>query len=260
VKIAHLLTATALAVATFASQGFAATTSQSTMSLPQQQQLEKMVHDYLVNHPEVLVEASQALQQKQQQAMQTQAQGAIAGNTDALLKANMAVAGNAKGDVTLIEFFDYQCIHCKKMKDTVANLIAKNKDLRVVYKEFPIFGKNSELASQAVLAAGQQGKYLAMQEALLKLEKPITEELVMSAAKTIGLNVEQLKKDMASPAIKQELADNRALAEKMHLMGTPAFVILSTPNGRFNAASQPGFVPGGASEASLQQLINQAKK
>lgn len=232
----------------------------STMNAEQQKQMEKVIHDYIVNNPEVLVEASQVLQQKQQKEMQSQAQSAILQNATDLFKGDTAVAGNPKGDVTMVEFFDYQCIHCKKMKPIVSSLIEKNKNLRVIYKEFPIFGKSSEFASQAVLAAAKQGKYNEFQDALLKLEKPLNETLVLDTAKSVGLNVDQLKKDMTSKAIQDELAANRTLAEKIRLMGTPAFVIASTPMGQFDVKSTPSFIPGGASEATMQEMINKVQK
>ena len=173
--------------------------------------------------------------------MQKEAKSAISEHANDLLQGDLAVAGNPKGNVTLIEFFDYQCIHCKKMEPVVQALIAKNKDLRVVYKEFPIFGKRSEVASQAALAAAMQGKYLAMQTALLKQEKALDDALVMETAKSVGLNMDQLKKDMASKQVQDILAQNRKLAEKMHLMGTPAFVVAATPMGTFKAGQEPVF-------------------
>ena len=253
-----IATVIAIVGASFSLQGFAATTS--SVSQAEQKKIEQVIHNYLVNHPEVLVEASQTLQKKQQQEMQTQAQSAILEQAGPLLKSDLAVAGNPQGSVTLIEFFDYQCIHCKKMKPVVASLIEKNKNLRVIYKEFPIFGKDSEYASQAALAAAKQGKYKAMQDALLKLEKPLNETMVMDTAKSIGLNLDLLKKDMSSQPVKDELAANRTLAEKIHLMGTPAFIIASTPMGQFDAKSTPSFLPGGASEETMQDMINQAQK
>ncbi len=243
-----------------ATQVFAANApAASSLTAAQQQQMEKVVHDYLVAHPEVLVEASQVLQKRQQEEMQNQAQNAIVSQAGELFKANMTMAGNPKGDVTLVEFFDYQCGHCKKMKPVVSALIEKNKNLRVIYKEFPIFGKSSEFASEAVLAAAKQGKYAQLQEALFKFDKPLTEDVVLGAAKSVGLNIEQLKKDMSSTEVKNELSENRALAEKIRLMGTPAFIIAYTPMGQFDGKVKPTFLPGGASESTMQDMINQVQ-
>lgn len=253
-KLTSLLTVATLAAA----MASPVVMADETMSPEQQKQVEKVIHDYLVNNPEVLIEASQALQQKQQQNVQQQAKAAISENADQLFNGKLAVAGNATGNVTLVEFFDYQCIHCKKMAPVMGELIKKDNNLRVVYKEFPIFGESSETASKAALAAGMQGKYLQMHDALLKLDQRLDDKLVMNTAKSIGLNMDKLQKDMKSKVVADALADNRALAEKMHLMGTPAFVIASTPAGKFDAKSEPTFIPGAASEASLQELIKKA--
>lgn len=253
-KITGLLTAGALAVAMASPAVMAA----DTMSPEQKKEVEKIVHDYLVSNPEVLVEASQALQAKQQQNVQQQAKSAIFENVDQLFGGDIAVAGNPKGSVTMVEFFDYQCIHCKKMGPTIASLIKKDSNLRVIYKEFPIFGKSSELASQAALAAGMQGKYMQMHDALLNVDKRLDDKLVMATAKSIGLDMAKLQKDMTSKKVTDLLDANRQLAEKMHLMGTPAFIIASTPAGKFNPKSDPTFIPGGASEDVLQDLIKKA--
>lgn len=253
-KLTSLLTAGALATVMSSPVVMAA----NNITPEQQKDMEKVVHDYLVNNPEVLVEASQALQQKQQQNVQQQAKAAIFENADQLFGGKLAVIGNPKGNVTMVEFFDYQCIHCKKMAPTISELIKKDKNLRVIYKEFPIFGKSSELASQAALAAAMQGKYMQMHEALLKVEKRLDTKVVMDTAKSLGLDMTKLQKDMDSKEVADQLDANRQLAEKMHLMGTPAFVIAATPAGQFNAKSDPAFIPGAASADVLQDLIKKA--
>jgi len=232
--------------------------AEKSMSPEQQKEVEKVVHDYLVSNPEVLMEASQALQQKQQKNVQEQAKAAIFENSKQLFSGKDTVIGNKKGNVTVVEFFDYQCIHCKKMDKIVDGLVKKDKNLRVIYKEFPIFGKSSEVASQAALAAGMQGKYQQMHDALIKLDKHLDEALVMKTAKDLGLNIAKLEKDMAGKEVAEQLDANRELAEKMHLMGTPAFVVASTPAGNFNAKSDPTFIPGAATEEILKNLISKA--
>jgi protein-disulfide isomerase len=256
VKLTRLLTAGVLVTAAVSPVVMA--DNASVPGPDQTKAIEQIVHDYLVNNPEVLLEASQALQQKQQQTMQREAKSAILQNANDLLNETFAVAGNPKGDVTLIEFFDYQCIHCKKMKPVVNDLIKKDANLRVIYKEFPIFGKSSETASKVALAAAMQGKYAQLQEALLKIDKHLDDALVMQAAKDAGLNMTKLKTDMDSKAVSDALTANRQLAEKMHLMGTPAFVVLATPGGIFKADSNPAFIPGATSGEALQGLIDQA--
>lgn len=257
-KFTNFLTAGALATSLVSPMSMAADTSTTPMTDAQKKEIEKVVHDYLLSNPEVLLEASQALQAKQQQNMQQQAQSAILDNAEQLFQGKLTTIGNPKGSVTIVEFFDYQCIHCKKMSPTIDSLIKKDSDLRVIYKEFPIFGKSSEMASRVALAAGMQGKYLPMHEALLKIEKRLDDKLVMDAAKSIGLNMDKLKKDMDSKEVTDILDANRQLAEKLHLMGTPAFIVASTPDGKFKTGTEPSFIPGAASEESLQELIKKA--
>lgn len=239
--------------------GFAAEAAAS-FNDAQKSAIQQVVHDYLVAHPEVLIEASQALQKKQQDQMASQAKQAISSNAGDLFAGKLAVAGNPKGNVTLVEFFDYQCVHCKKMAPVVSELVKANPNLRVVYKEFPIFGKSSELASKAALAAAKQGKYQAMHDALIGQEKRLNENMIMEAAKKIGLNMDTFKKDMASQELSDELKSNRSLAEKLRLMGTPAFIIASTPNGQFNVKIEPTFIPGAASQETMQALIKKAQQ
>lgn len=257
-KFTNVLTVSALAASLMSATVMADETLASSMSDAQKKEIEKVVHDYLVANPEVLVEASQTLQQKQQQNMQQQAQSAIKDNTEQLFQTKSAVAGNPKGSVTVVEFFDYQCGHCKKMSPILDQLIKKDSDLRVVYKEFPIFGKSSEFASKAALAAGMQNKYQAMHQALLNMEQRLDDKNVLDAAKKVGLDMKKFKLDLESKEVNDTLEANRALAEKLHLMGTPAFIVASTPDGQFKAGSEPSFVPGAASEETLQELIKKA--
>ena len=255
-KLKAILAAGALATTMVSPMVMAAATATTTPE--QKKQIEQIVHDYLINNPEVLVEASQALQHKQQQSMQEQAKSAISTNAEQLFNEKVSVSGNPKGDVTVVEFFDYQCIHCKKMNPVMDALIKKDNNLRVIYKEFPIFGKSSEMASQAALAAGMQGKYQQMHDALLKVDKQLDETIIMDTAKSLGLDMTKLKADMASATVTDALEANRKLAESMHLMGTPAFIVAATPAGQFKANSEPAFIPGAASEEVLQGLITKA--
>lgn len=256
-KLNYLLTVGALA-ASLVSHAVIADEVASSMSDTQKKEVEKVIHDYLVNNPEVLLEASQALQQKQQQNMQQQAQSAIQEHAGDLFQGKLTTVGNAKGNVTVVEFFDYQCIHCKKMASIMDSLVKKDSDLRVIYKEFPIFGKSSETASRAALAAGMQGKYQQMHNALLETSKRLDDQVVMDTAKSVGLDLKKLKKDMDSKEVSDILDANRQLAEKLHLMGTPAFIVASTPGSTFKKGTEPSFIPGAATEQSLQELIKKA--
>lgn len=230
----------------------------------QKTQIETIVHDYLIAHPDILIQMSQELQQQQYQQMQQKALTVIKDNSAQLFAANgTQVAGNPNGTVTLVEFFDYQCVHCANVyrDHIIENLIKANPNLRVVYKEFPIFGEASVYASKAALAAAMQGKYLEMHAAIFntgKIEGNLKPADVDAAAKKIGLNMEKLKKDMQNPQIKADLDADYKLAQALGLPGTPGFIIAPTPK-TGNSAGKTAFIPGLASADNLQQAINAAK-
>lgn len=231
----------------------------SSFSGQQKTDIEKIVHNYLVEHPEVLLEASKALQKKQQQVMKQQAEGAIAQNAAALFNSDSPVTGNAKGDITLVEFFDYQCVHCKHMAPVIKELVNNNKDLRVVYKDFPIFGKGSDFAARAALAAAMQGKYMELHNALIDKKQRLSPSIILQAADSVGINTTKLKADMKSDKISAMVKANMQLAEKLRLMGTPAFVVAKTPNGEFKAGGKTYFLPGAASAEALQGVITELR-
>lgn len=240
----------------------------NTLSDGQVQQVKTVVHDYLVTNPQVLVEASQALQQQETKKMQDQAQKAIVTNADGLFgDPNSPMAGNAKGNITIIEFFDYQCPHCKDMKPKIEEIISTNKDVRIVYKELPIFGQSSRDAAAAALAANKQGaeQYLKLHNALLIAPNPLDQEKIMKIAKDIakdvGLDTNRLATDMKDATIQKQIDDNLQLAQALNLVGTPTFVISKWQVGsKANNVSKAAFVPGVPTRTELQTLVDNAKK
>lgn len=233
----------------------------ATFTPEQKKAIEAIIHDYLVTNPAVLIEATQALQVQQQKDMVTRAESAIkAHSNDLFNNANSPTIGNAKGGVTMIEVFDYQCHVCQEMDQPIQALIKENNDLRVVMKQWPIFGKMSTYAAKAALASAKQGKFGEFYAALMvgASKSRLSQEQIISIAKSVGLNTEQLTKDMEDPAYDQELKNNLKLAEAMRLAGTPAFIIAKTPQGVY-AGAKAYFVPGGASEATLEGLIKKAR-
>lgn len=224
-------------------------------SSDQIEEIQKIVHDYLVQNPKVLVEASQELQKQSRVQEEEYAQQAIQKHTQSLFRdANSPIAGNPKGTVTLVEFFDYQCGHCKEMNSIVKNLINKNKNLRVIYKELPVFGGESHYAAQVALASVNQGKYKAYHDALLDTENPLDKKKVFATAKSIGISISRLKKEMSDPKIEKQIRDNFKLAQALHLIGTPTFVISNQGMTKFE------FIPGATSERDLQSKLEQVQK
>ncbi len=232
--------------------------AKSSFSSQQKTDIQGIVHDYLVSHPEVLLEASKALQKQQMAKMRKQAEGAIKMNADALFASDSPGAGNKKGDVTLVEFFDYQCIHCKHMAPVIKDLVKKNKQLRVVYKDFPIFGKGSDFAARAALAAAMQGKYMALHDALIDKKQRLSPSIILQAADSVGINTTKLKADMKSDKVKNMVKANMELAEKLRLMATPVFILASTPGGKYQSG-KTFLLPGAASLEALQGVIKELK-
>nr|BAA20508.1 27kDa outer membrane protein [Coxiella burnetii] len=229
--------------------------SQFSFSPQQVKDIQSIVHHYLVNHPEVLVEASQALQKKTEAQQEEHAQQAIKENAKKLFNDPASpVAGNPHGNVTLVEFFDYQCGHCKAMNSVIQAIVKQNKNLRVVFKELPIFGGQSQYAAKVSLAAAKQGKYYAFHDALLSVDGQLSEQITLQTAEKVGLNVAQLKKDMDNPAIQKQLRDNFQLAQSLQLAGTPTLVIGN------KALTKFGFIPGATSQQNLQKEIDRVEK
>lgn len=246
----------AVAIGVYAEHG----DSEDSFTSQQVGQIQNIVHTYLVAHPEVLVEASQALQQQELSRSEAVAKTAIGQLANTLFRSKHApVAGNPTGSVTLVEFFDYQCPHCIYMTPIVDSLIKTNSNLRVVSMDFPIFGEVSEYAARAALAAGMQGKYWQMHDAIFMANKRLTKEIVNQLAEKVGLNMQKLKQDMHSQAVTDQLMTVRMLAQKLQLQGTPAFVVAPSDFKSGMNDAKVSFFPGQVSEATLQKFINSAE-
>lgn len=214
----------------------------------QKQEIQGIVKDYLVQHPEVILEAIQALQARQDAERADEAKGKIADLRDKLLRDSRdQVIGNPKGDVTLVEFFDYRCGYCKQAQPIVMELIKADPKLRVVLKEFPILGPDSLVASRAALASVAQGKYAAFHEALIGSRGALPDDKIMEIAKTVGIDTDKLKADMSSPAIAAQIADAHSLAEKLAINGTPSFIIGDQ------------LIPGAIDLEALKKLVSDAR-
>lgn len=249
-KIRHILYTLAFGGA-FILSGMA---NAQSFSQAQVKEIQGIVHSYLVKNPTVLVEASRALQQQQQSAAQKGATQAITKHADKVFNSDgKPVAGNPKGDITLVEFFDYQCPHCKVMGPIIKNLIASNSNLKVIYADWPIFGGNSQYAAQAAVASMQQGKYLPFHAALTEKGYPLTQKVVLAIAKKVGLDTEKLQKDMKDPSVAKVLKDNFVIAKDLKIMGTPAFVIGNTKTQQYK------FFDGQTDQDTLQKIIDGVK-
>ena len=251
------IAARAMRYATFAiAAGLLAVMSVSAGSLaetsaaasPDRDAVRKIVREYLLEHPEVIEEAVRILQARREAEQQNRTRAAIAAHDKALLAHPMSpVSGNPKGDVTLVEFFDYQCGYCKRSLKPVMDLLESDKQLRIVWKEFPILGPVSRFAARASMASEKQGRYLEFHEAVMGARGKLTEKRVMALAADAGLDVGRLRRDMEDPAIEDYLDETIRLARTLGINGTPAFVI--------GNALAPGAVGG----ERLKELIAKAR-
>lgn len=201
-------------------------TAQTTIDPAEKARIETVVRQYILDHPEIVIEAIQTMQmrheaeaaQRQRKALEESRQELVAGKGD-------PVGGNPQGDVTLVEFFDYQCGYCKAVHPNLTALLGEDRNLRFVYKEFPILGPASVTAAKAALAAARQDKYQPMHDALMGLRGQLDDAKIMRVAESLDLDLARLKADMASPEIQATIERNLDLARKLQIEGTPAFVI-----------------------------------
>ena len=204
---------------------------------------------YIESHPEVIVESVNNAEARKKEAEAKEAvDQLVARNDEIFADAAAPVDGNAAGDATLVEFFDYNCHYCKSAAPIVAQLKQADPGVRIVYKEFPILGPGSSFAAHAALAAQKQGKYVAFHDALYASRGAITEASTMEIAKSVGLDVVRLKNDMTDPAIDAAIKKNLALAETLRVTGTPTFI------------SRKNITPGLVDLDTLKQMMAEARK
>ena len=176
--------------------------------------IERVVHDYVVTPPEIIVQAMQTLQNRESGK-------AVAANREAIATPFAgAWAGNPKGDVTLVEFYDYNCGYCRASLPMIADLIKRDPGLRVVYRELPILGPTSRPAARASLAAAQQGKFGAFHDALYAAG-PVSEASIAATAAKTGVALPGSN----APVLDQEIASNMDVAAKLGINGTPTWIV-----------------------------------
>jgi protein-disulfide isomerase len=214
----------------------------------QQKAIEGIVRDYLANHPEVLIDALQAADDKLKgEARDKAAQALAAHKKEVFDDPNSPIAGNPKGDVTLVEFFDYRCPYCKQVEPALEKLVAEDRQLKLVYKEFPVLGPESDLAAHVALAAKKQGKYDVFHRAMMAVPGHFDEAAVYKVAASIGLDLDRLKQDAKSSDVAAQLKANAALGNELDIGGTPGFVI------------GDAIIPGALSLDALRQQIANAR-
>lgn len=184
--------------------------------------IEKIVHDYILEHPEIIPEAMTRLQNREVTQLlernRKEIETPFAG----------AVAGNPQGDVSLVVFFDYACPYCRQGHKDVARLMAEDKGLRVVYRDFPVLSPASDEAAMAALSAAQQGRYERFHNTMFESPGKVTHERTVAMVRNAGLDEMRTAKDLTSPALQAEIKRNLDLGRALGLTGTPSYVVGNT--------------------------------
>jgi len=185
-----------------------------------------LIKKYIQENPEVILDSVEEYGRGQQAADMKDRQKAVEENIGWLEDNDMLpVAGNPDGDVTVIEFFDYNCGYCKKALKDVTTLMGEDKNVKIVFVEMPILGRTSELAAKWAMAAKEQDAYLEYHIALMENRGPITETALVKIAEKVGLDVDKMRVDADSDEIQKMVNEKTSKASKMGISGTPAFII-----------------------------------
>jgi protein-disulfide isomerase len=216
---------------------------------PDKAAIEKIIKEYLINNPEVLVEALQEYERRQTVEKDERAKAALAKRKDELAKdALTPIGGNPNGDVTIVEFFDYNCGYCRRAHPTVKSVVADDGKIRIVHKQFPILSEESKIAARMALAAHKQGKYFEVHNALMEARGQVSAERMAQIIAELKLDAKQLTKDMEDPAISEHIEKAADLARALGVNGTPAFVIGSQ------------LIPGAVDADTMKAAVAKARK
>ena len=227
--------------------------AQQNFSDPQKREIEKIVREYLLKNPEVLQEVVAELEKRQQQAEADRHKGAIAENRDKIFNSkHQVVLGNPKGDITLVEFFDYNCGYCKRALADKIELMKSDPKLRIVIKEFPVLGPGSIEAASVSIAARMQDpsgqKYFDFHQKLLMGRGQADRTRALAVARESGFDMARMEKDLQSPEVKASLEEVMQLAEALGINGTPSYVVGSS------------VTAGAVGVAALRQQVDAARK
>jgi protein-disulfide isomerase len=223
------------------------TVQAGSMTPEQKTEMQELIRSYLLDNPEILREMATKLEAKDKQAEEDMRGKALSKLAPAIFKTETDPSiGNPKGDVTIVEFMDYNCGWCKKSMSEVSTLLKSDDKIRVVFKEFPIFGEHSEYAARAALAAAKQNKYWDLHQAMFSHDGQVTTDVVNQLAEGLGLDMAKLKTDIESKEIGEHIAANMQLGKELAINGTPAFIIDDQVYG--------GYVPLDGMLASVAQV------
>jgi protein-disulfide isomerase len=223
-----------------------------SFSSDQRGEIEKIVKEYLLRNPEILQEVLGELEKRQAAAEAEKHRAAVKDNAEVIYNSPRQVTlGNPQGDVTMVEFFDYNCGYCKRAMSDMLDLMKSDPRLKIVLKEFPVLGEGSTQAAQVAVAVRMQDKtgkkYLEFHQKLLGGRGQADKARALAVAKEIGLDMARLEKDMASPEVTATIQESMKLADALGLNGTPSYVV------------GPNVVVGAVGLAALREKVNTAR-
>lgn len=249
----------ALIAATFGISNLAVAQESAKFTPEQTKQIEQIAHDYIVNNPTVLLEASQKFREQQMQKEQEQigkVKAEIPMHKNEIFKTGVAgrsVIGNPNGKIIIAEFLSYECPNCRVMGGVVDNLIKSNSEVKVIIIPWPFEAPDDVYAAKAVFAAEKQGKFKELHNALLASQEFLSKDKIDAIVKSIGLDVEKLKKDMDDKTLEAGIKGNFDLAKTVGINGTPSFFVTNAGMTKFE------LIPGRASEDDLNKAIKQVQ-
>ena len=196
-------------------------------------EIEKIIHEYIMNNPEVLIKSVEKLrltveqEEKEKEDYLTQNFNTFAN------KKNIPWLGKENATVVLVEFFDYNCGYCKKSLDAITEILNYDYDIKISFRDYPILAPTSRVAARAALASHKQNKYFLFHSNLMNFKENLSEKIIFDIAKNSNLDIKRLKKDMNDPEIIAIIENNENLAKKLGIRGTPTFLI----NGKLYAGA-----------------------
>lgn len=192
---------------------------QESFDNSQKQEINALIREYILNNPEIIPEAVEVLRARQNA-------NALSQSEELLYNDGFSHSiGNENGDVTIVEFYDYNCGYCKQVPDVFARLLEEDDNVRIIFKEFPILAESSDFAAKAAMASMKQNKFMDFHRALMKNKRALSEDMVLQIARDAGVDDNLLLKDMADPEIETNIMKTKYLVQVLGISGTPGFVI-----------------------------------
>jgi len=229
--------------------GAAIAASPAPLSPAQKQAVRDLIRETLVSDPEILAEAMDALKAKRTEEMRATQSKAIAEHWADIVRKDDPFLGAAKTPaVTAVEFFDYNCGYCRQVFPEILKALKAHPDVRMIIKDLPVLGPDSEAVTRLALAARAQGRYADYHIALMKSDEHMNEATALKIAESLKLDVKKLKADAAGPAVEETMVRNLSLAPALGIRGTPAFIV------------GKDLIPGAISGEDMARLFAESKK